>query len=74
MPVIDVAGLPMAYQLRGSGVPLVLVAGTGYPGATWAPSLVEPLAERHAVLTFDHRGTGTTPSTAISARCGPTTW
>ena len=32
MPVIDVAGLPMAYELRGSGVPLVLVAGTGYAG------------------------------------------
>jgi pimeloyl-ACP methyl ester carboxylesterase len=62
MPVIDVAGLPMAYELRGSGVPLVLVAGTGYPGATWAPSLVDLLAERHAVLTFDHRGTGATPS------------
>lgn len=63
MPVIDVNGLPMAYELRGSGVPLVLVAGTGYPGATWAASLVDPLAEHHAVLTFDHRGTGGTTST-----------
>jgi pimeloyl-ACP methyl ester carboxylesterase len=63
MPVVDVAGLPVAYELRGAGVPLVLVAGTGYPGATWAPELVDPLAARHAVLTFDHRGTGKTPST-----------
>jgi pimeloyl-ACP methyl ester carboxylesterase len=62
MPVVDVTRLPMAYQLRGSGVPLMLVAGTGYPGATWAPSLVDRLAERHTVLTFDHRGTGATPS------------
>jgi len=63
MSVVHLDGLPMAYELRGDGPPLVLVAGTGYPGATWAPSLVEPLARRHLVLTFDHRGTGATPST-----------
>ena len=64
MPVIDVNGLPMGYELRGSGDPIVLVAGTGYAGATWAPTLVEPLAKRHTVVTFDHRGTGATPPTA----------
>ncbi len=61
---IDVGGLPIAYRLRGSGVPLVLVAGTGYPGATWPDAFVDPLTERHAVLTFDHRATGGTPATA----------
>jgi pimeloyl-ACP methyl ester carboxylesterase len=61
MPVADVNGLPIAYRIAGSGDPLVLVAGTGYPGATWHPDLVGPLAERHTVLTFDHRGTGRTP-------------
>jgi len=63
MPVVDVAGLAIAYELRGAGVPIVLVAGTGYPGATWPASLLDPLAKRHTVLTFDHRGTGRTPST-----------
>lgn len=58
-----VGGIPIAYRLRGSGVPIVLVAGTGYPGATWPDAFVEPLAARHAVLTFDHRGTGGTPAT-----------
>ena len=63
MPTIDVQGLPMAYEITGRGEPIVLVAGTGYPGATWYPGLLEPLAAAHTVLTFDHRGTGATPST-----------
>lgn len=61
---IAVDGHPIAYELRGSGDPLVLIAGTGYPGATWPPEFVDPLAMRHAVLTFDHRGTGATPASA----------
>jgi pimeloyl-ACP methyl ester carboxylesterase len=56
-----VSGHPIAYELRGDGVPLVLVAGTGYPGATWPPEFIGPLLKRHSVLTFDHRGTGATP-------------
>lgn len=63
MPMARLPDLEIAYELTGSGVPVVLVAGTGYPGATWYPALVERIAERHAVLTFDHRGTGSTPST-----------
>jgi pimeloyl-ACP methyl ester carboxylesterase len=54
----------IAYELRGEGVPIVLVAGTGYPGATWSADFVRPLLARHAVLTFDHRGTGSTPPSA----------
>lgn len=60
---VEVGGVPVAYQLRGSGPPLVLVCGTGFPGATWDDDLVGPLAESHAVLTFDHRATGATPAT-----------
>ena len=59
---IESSGHPIAYQLRGDGVPIVLVAGTGYPGATWSAEFMRPLLERHAVLTFDHRGTGATPA------------
>lgn len=53
----------LAHEVRGAGPVLVLVAGTGYPGTTWSPELIEPLAERHRVVTFDHRGTGRTPGT-----------
>jgi pimeloyl-ACP methyl ester carboxylesterase len=64
MRTIDVDGQPVAHELRGQGVPIVLVAGTGYPGATWPSGFVEPLLERHRVLVFDHRGTGMTPASA----------
>jgi pimeloyl-ACP methyl ester carboxylesterase len=57
---VDVAGHAISYQRRGSGVPLLLIAGTGYPRGTWHPALIEALAERHTVVTFDHRGTGAT--------------
>lgn len=53
----------MGYDVKGAGPPLLLVAGTGYPGATWLPPFVEPLAERCTVIRFDHRGTGRSSST-----------
>jgi pimeloyl-ACP methyl ester carboxylesterase len=61
MPTVELPSGPFAYELHGAGDPLVLVAGTGYPGATWPPGVVQALAADHAVLTFDHRGTGATP-------------
>lgn len=61
---LHVSGVPIAYDVRGSGPALVLIAGTGFPGATWDDDLVRPLARRHTVLTFDHRGTGDTPAGA----------
>ena len=61
---IESSGHPIAHELRGDGIPIVLVAGTGYPGATWSAELMRPLLARHAVLTFDHRGTGSTPPSA----------
>ena len=60
---ITVGGLPMSYEVHGTGPVLMLVAGTGYPGSTWAAPLVEDLAAECTVVLFDHRGTGTTPGT-----------
>lgn len=61
---VEVNGVRLSFELRGSGPPLVLIAGTGFPGATWDDDLVGPLAEHHTVLTFDHRGTGATPASS----------
>jgi pimeloyl-ACP methyl ester carboxylesterase len=57
-------GIDVEYAVRGQGAPLLLVAGTGYPGATWhLPEFLDELARHHTVITFDHRGTGRTPET-----------
>jgi pimeloyl-ACP methyl ester carboxylesterase len=60
---IEVGGVPIAHRVRGDGPPLVLIAGTAFPGATWDDDLVGPLAAHHTVVTFDHRATGGTPAT-----------
>jgi pimeloyl-ACP methyl ester carboxylesterase len=58
-----VAPTKLAHEVHGSGPPLVLLAGTGYAGATWGDPLVERLAQSFTVVTFDYRGTGKTPGT-----------
>ena len=61
MPVIDVNGLPMGYELRGSGDPIVLVAGTGYAGPPGRRPWSSRWPSATPCVTFDHRGTGATP-------------
>ena len=54
----------VAHTVSGSGPPLLLIAGTGYAGQTWRlPELMAAIEQRRTVITFDHRGTGETPST-----------
>jgi pimeloyl-ACP methyl ester carboxylesterase len=56
------ATVALAYRSNGSGPPLLLVAGTGYAGCTWSPQFVDALARDYTVITFDHRGTGESPT------------
>lgn len=63
MPKARLADIELAYEARGNGPVVLFVAGTGYPGATWLPEIVERLAGDFTVVTFDHRGTGKTRGT-----------
>lgn len=64
MATVHVGDLEIAYRIQGQGPALLLVAGTGYPGGTWLPALLDMLAQRHTVITYDHRGTGATTGSA----------
>lgn len=51
----------LAYEDRGTGEPVVFIAGRGGPGRTWQPHQVPAfLAAGYRVITFDNRGIGAT--------------
>lgn len=50
---------------RGSGTPLLFVAGLGGLGSFWAAQM-EAFAATRRVITFDHRGTGQSTHSAIT--------
>lgn len=53
----------LAYDDRGSGEPVVFIAGHGGAGRTWHPYQVPAfLAAGYRVITFDNRGIGATES------------
>jgi 3-oxoadipate enol-lactonase len=47
----------LAYDVRGSGPPLLLVQGLGYGGRGWGPA-ADLLAEDFLVVSYDNRGFG----------------
>lgn len=57
MPVVELNGIRLSYQVTGSGELVVLVMGTGSPGRVWqlhqVPALV---AAGYQVVTVDNRG------------------
>jgi pimeloyl-ACP methyl ester carboxylesterase len=57
MPKVQVNGIEIYYEVRGSGEPLLLIAGFACDLTIW--SLVAPsLASKYRVITFDNRGVG----------------
>ncbi len=50
-------GCQLAYEIRGSGPPVVFIQGVGVHGSAWAPQF-EALAARFQCLSFDNRGLG----------------
>ncbi len=57
MSAIHANGIQIAYEIHGSGRPLLLIAGLGYSRWMWR-WMVPGLAERFQVITFDNRGVG----------------
>jgi 3-oxoadipate enol-lactonase len=63
MATITANGITMAYEIEGSGPPLVLVAGLGYSRWMWH-KMAPGLAENFTVLSYDNRGAGETDKPA----------
>jgi len=57
MPKVKANDIQIAYEIRGSGPPLLLIAGVGYSAWFWH-KIVPELAEYYQVITFDNRGAG----------------
>jgi pimeloyl-ACP methyl ester carboxylesterase len=66
---IDVGGVQFAYRQLGpsTGVPVVFLTHLGAVLDNWDPRIVDGIAARHRVITFDNRGVGasggSTPTT-----------
>jgi pimeloyl-ACP methyl ester carboxylesterase len=50
-------GCHLAYQIQGTGPPVVLIHGAGVHGGAWAPQ-ISALAPHYECLWFDNRGLG----------------
>ncbi|HEY0295449.1 MAG TPA: alpha/beta fold hydrolase [Bordetella sp.] len=57
MPTLSVDGARIYYELAGEGPAVVVTAGQG-TGPQARQALIDGLARRHTVLTYDPRGTG----------------
>jgi pimeloyl-ACP methyl ester carboxylesterase len=51
-------GVDLYYEEHGSGVPVVLLQGTGFALDVWQPHPVRELSRKHRVITLDPRGIG----------------
>jgi pimeloyl-ACP methyl ester carboxylesterase len=57
MPVLEVNGVRLSYELSGEGPVAVLLAGRGMPADWWTEEHLRPYREAaYSVLRFDHRG------------------
>ena len=61
MPTLDLPDLSLHYEDRGSGPPLLLVAGLASDSMSWLP-VATPLAARFRTIMPDNRGVGRTLS------------
>lgn len=57
MPIAEVSGGRIAYDVAGEGEPVLFISGLGGMAAFWAAQ-VAAFSRSFRVLTFDHRGVG----------------
>lgn len=58
MPVVEVNGIPLYYELSGKGEDtIVFIMGLGMPGFMWEPQVMY-FSKNYRVLIFDNRGVG----------------
>jgi len=58
MKFSDNGQVKIAYQERGRGTPVLLIAGYGARSAHWGQEFPDRLAREYRVISFDNRGTG----------------
>ena len=59
VPIFETDNVALNYEIRGTGQPLLMIAGTASDGASWAP-LVPLLENRFRLILIDNRGSGQT--------------
>ena len=55
--LMDIDGIAIAYERRGTGPPLLLLTGLGGVGRAWGPH-IDRFADGYTTIVPDHRGTG----------------
>jgi pimeloyl-ACP methyl ester carboxylesterase len=60
VPVVWANGAQLSYELRGAGIPLLLIMGASGCGGVF-DRFADVLAEECTVVTYDRRGNGRSP-------------
>ncbi len=58
MPVLSLNDVDIAYDVAGSGMPLLLLSATALHSEPWTIHQVPEFAQDHRVITYDQRGIG----------------
>ena len=68
---VQAGDITIAWSERGTGEPLLLIAGYGSTRLIWEEAALDRLAQRHRVIVFDQRGVGDTDAgtAGFSIRC-----
>jgi len=63
--MVDVGGAKFAYRQLGAdtGVPVIFLNHLGAVLDNWDPRVIDDIAARHRVITFDNRGIGASQGT-----------